>query len=38
MTKEYLYNEKNISQIPAIEVLRNLKYIYIPAKEAEKSG
>ncbi|GMA58025.1 type I restriction enzyme R subunit [Alicyclobacillus sacchari] len=30
------FNEENISQIPAIEVLRGLKYTYLSAKEAEK--
>jgi type I restriction enzyme R subunit len=29
------YDELNISQIPAIEVLKKLGYIYIPADEAE---
>lgn len=29
------FDERNISQIPAIEVLKNLKYKYIDAKEAE---
>jgi type I restriction enzyme R subunit len=31
-----LYNEENISQKPAIEVLKNLGYIYIPPEEAEE--
>ena len=35
MTKTYLYDEENISQIPAIEVLKNLDYIYIPPEKAE---
>ena len=30
------FDEKNISQIPAIEVLKNLNYKYISAKEATK--
>jgi len=37
MTKAYLLNEENISQKPAIEVLKNLGYVYIPAEEAEKT-
>ena len=36
MSKAYLYNEENISQKPAIEVLKNLGYIYLPPEEAEK--
>ena len=35
MTKN-LFNEENISQIPAIEVLKNLGYIYLSSEEAEK--
>ena len=36
MTKN-LFNEENISQIPAIEVLKNLGYIYLPSEETEKN-
>lgn len=36
MTKGYLYDEENISQKPAIEVLKNLGYIYLPLEDAEK--
>ena len=36
MSRAYLYNEENISQKPAIEVLKNLGYIYISPEEAEK--
>lgn len=36
MTRDYLYSEENISQKPAIEVLKNLGYIYIPPEEAER--
>ena len=35
MTRAYLYNEENISQRPAIELLENLGYKYIPPEEAE---
>ncbi|NMA70065.1 MAG: type I restriction endonuclease subunit R [Desulfitobacterium sp.] len=35
MTKAYFYNEENISQKPAIEVLINLGYQYIPPEKAE---
>lgn len=37
MSKAYLYREENISQKPAIEVLKNLGYHYISAEEAEKA-
>ena len=36
MSKAYLYNEENISQKPAIEVLKNLGYIYLPPEETEE--
>ncbi len=36
MPRTYLYNEKNISQKPAIEVLEKLGYIYIPSEKAEQ--
>ncbi len=36
MYKADLYKEENISQKPAIEVLKNLGYIYLPPEEAEK--
>lgn len=36
MSRAYLYNEENISQKPAIEVLKNLGYIYISPEEAER--
>ena len=35
MSRAYIFNEENISQKPAIEVLKNLGYIYIPPDEAE---
>ena len=35
MVIENEFNELNISQIPALEVLKNLGYTYIPAEEAE---
>ena len=35
MSRAYIFNEENISQKPAIEVLKNLGYIYIPLDEAE---
>lgn len=36
MYKADLYKEENISQKPAIEVLKNLGYIYLPPEEAEE--
>lgn len=36
MSKARLLNEENISQKPAIEVLKKLGYNYIPSEEAEK--
>ena len=36
MPRPNLFSEENISQKPAIEVLQNLGYIYIPPEEAEK--
>ncbi|NLN42064.1 MAG: hypothetical protein GX160_08810, partial [Clostridiales bacterium] len=36
MSRAYLYNEENISQIPAIEVLKNLGYIHLSPDEAEE--
>lgn len=35
MPGAYLYNEQNISQKPAVELLENLGYKYIPSEEAE---
>ena len=37
MTRAELYNEENISQKPAIEVLKNLGYKYITSEEVEDS-
>ena len=36
MVRSNLYNEKSISQKPAIEVLKKLGYTYIPSKKAEE--
>lgn len=36
MNRANIFNEENISQKPAIEVLKNLGYTYIPPQEAEK--
>ncbi|HHU50156.1 MAG: type I restriction endonuclease subunit R [Caldicoprobacterales bacterium] len=36
MSGAYLIDEENISQKPAIEVLKNLGYIHIPPDEAER--
>src|SRR5699024_6903916 len=36
MVRADLYNEENISQEPAIEVLKNMGYIYIEPEEAER--
>ena len=36
MYKADLYKEENISQKPAIEVLKNLGYIYLPPEETEE--
>lgn len=36
MSRAYLYNEENISQKPAIEVLKNLGYIHLSPDEAEE--
>ena len=37
MSKANLYKEENISQRPAIEVLKNLGYEYISAEEVDKN-
>lgn len=36
MPTEQLYDEMNISQQPALEVLQSVGYIYIPTEQAEK--
>lgn len=36
MPRAYLYSEENISQRPAVEVLKNLGYVYLSPERAEK--